>query len=81
MAWVVTGCCGVSVAINESDFSTPDLFDGRTRKPVVKRNAAVLRGLSRMSLPVEVEVQVCGWCGVDRAGGCGACSDLPYVKR
>jgi len=33
------------------------------------------------SLPPEVVKELCAWCGVDRAGSCGACSDLRVVKR
>jgi hypothetical protein len=33
------------------------------------------------SLPREVVDELCAWCGVDRAGSCGACSDLRVVKR
>jgi len=33
------------------------------------------------SLPPEVVKELCAWCGVDRAGSCGACSDLRAVKR
>lgn len=32
-------------------------------------------------LPAEVVQELCAWCGVDRAGSCGACSDLRVVKR
>jgi len=27
-------------------------------------------------VPAEVVAELCTWCGVDRVGGCGACSDL-----
>lgn len=33
------------------------------------------------SLPRHVVDELCAWCGVDRAGSCGACSDLRVVKR
>lgn len=46
-------------------------------------------GARACSLPVDVRerpdsksvVDVCPWCGVDRAGGCGVCSDVVAVKR
>ena len=25
--------------------------------------------------------ELCAWCGVDRVGSCGACSDLSAVER
>lgn len=59
---------------------------------IVARAEAGLRGPSEpmpldvrrpdvSSLPPEVVAELCEWCGVDRAGGCGACSDLRVVKR
>jgi hypothetical protein len=59
---------------------TPDLFDGHLSVPVVVRAADVRRRDYR-SVPVAVVAELCEWCGVDRAGGCGACSDLKHSTR
>jgi len=58
-----------------ADVCTIDLFDPDTT--VVKRGSvAQVRRRDVSSLSVEVVAELCVWCGVDRAGGCGACSDL-----
>lgn len=57
----------------------PDLFDGcecpSGAMPLDVRRPDV------SSLPPEVVAELCAWCGVDRAGSCGACSDLRVRKR
>ena len=63
-----------------SDHATPDRFDGRVSVPVRSWASAVRRRDFR-SVPVEVIEELCEWCGVDRKGGCGACSDLKSVER
>jgi hypothetical protein len=63
-----------------SDHATPDLFDGRVSVPVRSREFAIRRRDFR-TVPVELVEELCGWCGVDRKGGCGARSDLKSVER
>lgn len=63
-----------------SDHVTPDLFDGRVSEPVRSRTCEIRRSDFR-SVSLEVVEELCAWCGVDRAGGCGACSDLKAVTR
>lgn len=62
------------------DFVTADLFDGRVSRPV-RSMASEIRRTDFTNVPVEVVEELCAWCGVDRAGGCGACSDLKYLER
>jgi len=58
-----------------ADVSTIDLFDPDA--PIIRRGSvAEVRRRDVSSLSVEVVAELCVWCGVDRAGGCGACSDL-----
>jgi hypothetical protein len=68
------------VAKSESDYRTLDLFDGRVSSPRRVMPADVRR-VPRAAVRVEFELELCAWCGVDRAGGCGACSDLKYRTR
>lgn len=63
-----------------SDHVTPDLFNGRVSEPVRLVACEVRRRDFRL-VPVEVVEELCAWCGVDRAGGCGACSDLKQAER
>lgn len=62
-----------------SDHVTPDLFDGRVSEPLRSRASEIRRRDFRL-VPVVVADELCAWCGVDRAGGCGACSDLTAVE-
>ena len=68
------------MAKSPTDYVTPDLFDGRTSVPP-RRMPIDVRRRDMRAVPVEVADEICGWCGVDRAGGCGACSDLRVVER
>lgn len=65
---------------HSDDFWTVDLFDGSVRE---RRRVAVERRAVRSEVACEVvdPEEVCQWCGVDRAGGCGACSDLKAGTR
>lgn len=64
----------------ERDFWTRDLFDGHVSSPR-RLMPADVRRVPRASVPVKLQDELCAWCGVDRAGGCGACSDLEKVAR
>lgn len=57
-----------------SDFE-PVVFERGAPMPLDVRRPDV------SSLPPEVVQELCAWCGVDRAGSCGACSDLRVVER
>lgn len=63
-----------------SDHATPDLFDGRVSEPV-RSSASQIRRRDFRAVSLDVVDELCAWCGVDRAGGCGACSDLKAVTR
>lgn len=71
------------VAKSDCDYATPDLFDGRVNERVRRTRAESVRSASkaRAHAPWWFAVEVCEWCGVDRAGGCGACSDLKFVEK
>lgn len=70
----------IDMAKCPSDFVTPDLFNGRVSSPRVSMPESVRRRPLR-SESSAVVAELCEWCGVDRAGGCGACSDLKYDAR
>lgn len=59
----------------DADVQTVDMFDGETGRPV-RSSIAKIRRHDRFSLSVRVIQELCTWCGADRVGGCGACSDL-----
>lgn len=63
-----------------ADCVTPDLFDGSVGEPVRSR-ASEIRRRDFSAVAVEVVDELCEWCGVDRAGGCGACSDLKVARK
>jgi hypothetical protein len=68
------------VAKRRSDGVVHDLFgDDEPRHDRVMPLDVRRRDVS--SLPAEVIEELCAWCGVDRAGSCGACSDLRVKKR
>lgn len=57
------------------DHVVHDLLNGPAGD--VSRVCAVeVRRRDFCSVPIDVVDELCAWCGVDRAGGCGACSDL-----
>jgi hypothetical protein len=62
------------------DCVTPDLFgvDAPTLKRVMPLD---VRRRDVSTLAPEIVEQLCAWCGVDRAGSCGACSDLRAEQR
>jgi hypothetical protein len=68
------------VAKCPADRSTVDLFGGFVG-PVVRVMPLDVRRRDVATVAVEVVDELCAWCGVDRAGGCGACSDLRYLTR
>lgn len=63
------------------DVDFPDVFDGCEVVPLSRPMPFDVRRPDVSSLPPEVVAELCVWCGVDRAGSCGACSDLRVVKR
>lgn len=64
----------------EADFKTVDMFDGKVGKRV-RSVVAQVRRRDVQSLSVKVRAELCAWCGVDRVGSCGACSDLRSHQR
>lgn len=76
---VVEGVAVMSKRLLEGDI--PDLFDGCEVVALSRPMPLDVRRPDVSSLPAEVVSELCAWCGVDRAGSCGACSDLRAVKR
>lgn len=66
---------GEVMAKCSADYVTPDIWTGQVTEPVVSR-ATEVRRREWLCVSVEVVDELCEWCGVDRKGGCGACSDL-----
>jgi hypothetical protein len=62
-----------------ADVKTVDMFHPNLE--CRQGTIAEIRRVDVSRLSVEVVAELCVWCGVDRVGGCGACSDLKAVAQ